>query len=315
MNKSLIIARKEFTDAITSKKFWLIIGLFLLFYAASIYATSFGFRIGGGAPARPILQITSNVVTTMAFLAPILGIALAFDTISGERERGSLRILLSRPIYREDVINGKIISALAVIGLTITASSLFSVSVSILLHGISVTLDDIVRICFFIVLSILFSFAYYSISLFISTFSSKSGHSLTISLGIWIFFAFILGILSTVIASVILGAPPVTPGSFIVNRTQGGFNRTERISESYLNYSRREAQITNTIQMLSINYHYSQIANSLFGSTFSPFGQQATQLSLSGLLTSRWIDLLVLIVFPLIFSVASYAMFTRTQEK
>lgn len=307
MNKSLIIARKEFTDAVTSKRFWLIMGLFLLLYIAMIYATSYLFRIGGiPQSTRLMVRIGSSVASTVAFIAPMLGIALAFDAISGERERGTLRMLLARPIYREDVINGKIISALAVIAITITASSLISVSASILLQGIAVMLDDILRICLFIVLSILFSSAYYSVSLLISTFSRKSGYSLVVGMGVWIFFSFILPILASLIAFAIIGGPPVIP--------QGSL-QPGQIPESYVNYARKLAEITNAIQMISINYHYSSVANSVFGFGTSPTGLEITQIDLLSLLSTHWIDILVVAIFPLIFSLASYMVFTRSEEK
>jgi len=311
MNKSLIIARKEFADAITSKRFWLIIVLFLLLYVANLFISTSLLRMGALSPTRVMLQTASNVASTMSIMAPILGIALAFDAISGERERGTLRTLLSRPIYREDVVNGKIVSALALIGLTITASSLLSVSASILLQGISVAFDDVVRLLLFIVISVLFAFAYYSISLFISSFSSKSGHSLMISLGVWVFFALILPILGSLIAFAVLGGPPTIPFSPGQNATRlvGG------LPESYINYTRKVAEITNTVQMVSINYHYSSIANSLFGFVAGPYGQEVSQIDILGLLSQHWVDLLVVVIFPLIFSVASYAVFTRRQEK
>ncbi|HYA21997.1 MAG TPA: ABC transporter permease subunit [Thermoproteota archaeon] len=312
MNKSLAMARREFTDAITSKRFWLIGGLFLLLYVANVYGVSFGFRMGEAFGSnRLTLQIGSNVATTLGYMAPLLGIALAFDAISGERERGTLRILLSRPLYREDVINGKMISAAAVIGLTIVASTLLSVSASILLQGITVTADDIVRLGFFVVISILFAFAYYAISLFISTFSSKSGHSLTISMGVWIFFAFILPILASFVASAIIGAPPA-----LFNRTspvQG--QEPGQMFTAASNYTRRVAAITSTIEMISVNSHYSLVADSLFGLRSGAFGQQeVTQLNLAGVLSARWLDLLILVAFPVIFLVASYVVFTRRQE-
>jgi len=314
MNKSLIVARKEFTDAITSKRFWLVVGLFVLLYIANIFITSSAFRTGELGPIRLMLQIGSNVASTVGLMAPILGIALAFDAISGERERGTLRILLSRPIYREDVINGKIMSALAVIGLTITISSLLSVSASILLQGITVTSDDIVRLCLFIVLSILFSFAYYTISLFISTFSSRSGHSLIISLGTWIFFALILPLLGSLISYVILGPAPAINTAFRPGQQIGNFTR--QLPQSYIDYQAKVAQITNTVQMISINHHFSLISDSLFGSVRAAFGQEVVrEIDLLGILSSRLIDLLVLMVFPVIFLVASYATFTRRQEK
>lgn len=311
MSNALSIARKEFTDAITSKRLWLIAGIFLLFSIASTYATSFGFKMRVGQATRQMVQIASTIASTTAYIAPLLGIALAFDAISGERERGTLRILLSRPIYREDVINGKIISALAIIGLTMTVSSLTSVSVSILLHNVAVTLDDIMRICLFIVFSIVLSFAYYAFSLFISTFSNKSSHSLIISIGVWIFFTFILSIISSLVAFAVLGPPPA--------RVIAVFNETQRqVPEEYLSYMRRVAEISSIIRAFSINYHYTQITKSLFGFAIGPpeFGQgERTIASIPTVLSTRVMDIVILIVFPIVFLVASYMVFTRRQEK
>ncbi|MGQ9479699.1 MAG: ABC transporter permease [Thermoproteota archaeon] len=319
MENTFSITRKEFTDAITSKRLWLIAGIFLLFSIASTYATSFGFMMGIQRATRQMVQITSTIASTTAYMAPLLGIALAFDAISGERERGTLRILLSRPIYREDVINGKIISALAVIGLTITVSSLASVAVSILLHNVTVTLDDIVRICVFIVFSIVLSFAYYAFSLFISTFSNKSSHSLIISIGIWIFFAFILSIISSFVTIIVLGSPP-TRAIAVFNRTRGQFGNFTfpvRELEEYLNYMRKAAEISSTIQIFSINYHYTQITASLFGSATGPleFGQGALLQNIPTVHSSRAINIVILVVFLIVFLIASYMVFTRRQEK
>ncbi|MEM0328464.1 MAG: ABC transporter permease subunit, partial [Thermoproteota archaeon] len=92
MNKSLVIAKKEFSDAVTSKRFWLIVVLFLLLYIVNIYATSLGFRMGLFGPTRLFLQAGSSVVSTMSIMAPLLGVALAFSAISGEREKGTLKV-------------------------------------------------------------------------------------------------------------------------------------------------------------------------------------------------------------------------------
>lgn len=309
MSKALIVARKELTDFVASKKLWLIVGLFVLLAIASSYSIAFGFRIIGERQTarQQVFQVTSSLTSVMVYMAPILGIALAFDAISGERERGTLKLLLSRPIYREDVINGKIISAIVIIGLTITATSIVSASASILLHGITVTSDDLLRICLFVVLSIVFSLAYYAISLFVSTLFNKSGHSLSVSIGVWIFFAFILPILSSLVASAILGPPPSLP-----------FNSTQRLqTQSYVNYMRQVSSISGTIQIFSINYHFSQVASSLFGFVTGPaeFGREGRTIDLPTVLSSRLVDLAVIIVFPLVFLIASYIIFTRSQEK
>jgi len=320
ISDALSIARKEFVDAVTSKRLWLVTGIFLLFSIASTYSTSFSFMMETRQTTRQMIQIASAIASTTAYMAPLLGIALAFDAVSGDRERGTLRLLLSRPIYREDVINGKIISALAVISLTMAISSLASISVSILLHNVAVTLDDIVRICVFIAFSIILSLAYYALSLFISTFSSKSSHSLIISIGIWIFFAFILPIISSLVASIVLGPPPARATAVfnMTRRQQFGNFTFPRESEELLNYRRKLTEISSAIQSFSINYHYTQITSSLFGFVTGPleFGQrERTTASISTVLSTRIADIMILIVFPIVFLFASYMVFTRRQEK
>lgn len=319
MENTFSIARKEFTDAITSRRVWLITGILLLFSIASTYAETFGFRIGEEEVRMPMLQIASRIASTTVYMAPLLGIALAFDAVSGEREHGTLKLLLSRPIYREDVINGKIISALAVIGLAITVSLFASVSVSILLHNVTVTLDDIARICVFIVFSIILSFAFYALSLFTSTFL-KSGHSLVVGIGIWIFFTFILPILSRFIVAVVLGPPPLPfqPGvGFNGTPTGGGFgNVTFRPSKEFLNYMKKVREISSTIHAFSINHHYTEIIDLLFSFVIGPSGYEpSVPTPITTVLSTRMINIAVLTVFPIIFLIASYMVFTRRQEK
>jgi len=307
MSKALIVARKEIADFVTSKKLWLILGLFVLLAVASTYSVTFIGRIGGQFITRQTSrQMFLSLTSTMTYMAPILGIALAFDAISGEREKGTLKLLLSRPIYRDDVINGKIISAIVIIGLTITATSLVSAAASILVHGIPITSDDLLRIFIFVLLSIAFSFAYYAISLFISTIFNKSGHSLAASIGIWIIFTFILPIISSLIASIVVGPPPSLPS-----------NATERArSQIFIDYMRKVSRISGAIQIFSINYHFSQTANSLFGTIIGPaeFGQ-GRAISLSTALSSRLVDLAIIVIYPIIFLIAAYIFFTRSEER
>ncbi|MEM2929505.1 MAG: hypothetical protein QW797_01360, partial [Thermoproteota archaeon] len=81
---------------------------------------------------------------------------------------------------------------------------------------------------------------------------------------------------------------------------------------------RKISEISSAIQAFSMNYHYSQITNSLFSFAAGPleFGQrESTIASIPTVLSTRLIDIIVLIVFPIVFLVASYMVFTRRQEK
>ena len=43
----------------------------------------------------------------IGFLGPLLGIALGFDAINSEQNKGTLSRLMSQPIYRDYIINAK----------------------------------------------------------------------------------------------------------------------------------------------------------------------------------------------------------------
>ncbi|MCX8182862.1 MAG: hypothetical protein N3F08_00355 [Crenarchaeota archaeon] len=101
------------------------------------------------------------------------------------------------------------------------------------------------------------------------------------------------------------------------NFTTPGSARPQELEE-YLNYMRKVSEISSTIQVFSINYHYTQITNSLFSFAIGPieFGQrERTIASIPTVLSTRLIDIIVLIVFPIVFLVVSYMVFTRRQEK
>ncbi|MBO3839373.1 MAG: hypothetical protein QXY41_02065, partial [Thermoproteota archaeon] len=81
-------------------------------------------------------------------------------------------------------------------------------------------------------------------------------------------------------------------------------------------YMRREAEISSMIQAFSINYHYTQITSLLFGYATRPIEfSRRTLTSIPTVISTRLIDIVVLIVFPIVFLFASYMIFTRRQEK
>ena len=69
-----------------------------------------------GAQDSSVFQVNLTIQAFVGLAAPLLGIAFAFDAVNGERSNGTLPRLISQPIYRDDIINGKFAGALAVIG-------------------------------------------------------------------------------------------------------------------------------------------------------------------------------------------------------
>ena len=53
----------------------------------------------------------------LGFFGPLVGITLGFDSISGEYARGTLSRVLSQPIYRDSLINGKFFAGLTTVAI------------------------------------------------------------------------------------------------------------------------------------------------------------------------------------------------------
>lgn len=105
------VTRKDFQDAIRSYWLWGLSAAFVAFFAASVYF--FANPIGQQA-ADENLQLTSDafiqalLITTRLFV-PVIAIVIAYAAITGERDSGTLKLLLSLPHSRRDVVIGKLL--------------------------------------------------------------------------------------------------------------------------------------------------------------------------------------------------------------
>ncbi|HEY3274591.1 MAG TPA: ABC transporter permease subunit [Methanocella sp.] len=143
------------------------------------------------------------------FVGAILAIVMGFDLISGERESGSLRLLLTRPTYRDSVINGKALAGVTVITIILGASFLVTMAV-LLMSQIVPSGDDLYRIITYFVVTLLFMGSIFAIALLASTFSRTSKTAVLFMLGVFVFMYILGGSIST-ISSVAMGAPPQYP--------------------------------------------------------------------------------------------------------
>ena len=100
----LVVARKDFEDAIRSRWLLGLTTLFVLLVSGAAYLVGSG---GGGT-------LTANAVLSLAgqlfvgTLVPLIALVVAYNAVTGEQESGSLKLLLSLPHSRADVVFGKV---------------------------------------------------------------------------------------------------------------------------------------------------------------------------------------------------------------
>jgi len=303
MKNILIVARKEIIDVLRSKRFIALISLFIIFYIAGL---SFIFTMGSeNIGRRPIIFLFSNLFNSLGFIAPLIGVVIGFDAISGERERGTLKILLSQPIYRDDIVNGKILAFITVISLSILAAT--SISMGLFTSFINISLDDILRILLIAVFAILLSIAYYSISLFFSIHFRKTTHSALASISLWIGLTLILPILANIIAYSIVGPPPqINPGMAVQPKQRF------RIFREYWN---RYQAVVRSINFFSLNYHFNVIARRLLSTSIIITGQSERSIGIIDSLSQSSVNISILVMVPIVFFLLSYIIFVRKEEK
>jgi ABC-2 type transport system permease protein len=297
MSKAWIVAKKEIKDNIKSKRYWALLAILVLFgIALSTYITVMIVSTPTEEKQeRLFTSFWSRFVGSLSFMLPIIGLSLGFSAISGERERGTIRLVLARPIYRDDLLNGKLIAGALLILLALFVSYTLIIPSAILLRGMNLTATDVAKLLLLMIPSELLALVYLSISLFFSTISNRSGTSLVLSIIAWILFNIIMPILAYLAAVMILGPPPALP-----TPTSG----VPQIQDYYQKFT----IIVGTILSIVPDQHFSRLASAIYGR------QEPQEIYVPEILTNAWVSLLVLTGYIIVFLALSYTVFVKRQE-
>lgn len=210
------VARKEFADHLRSVRFVILAALMAVAGIAAVYAATGGIRDAAdqatGTPAL-FLRVFSvaperipSFFVLVGLLGPLLGIAFGFDAINGERSGGTLPRLLSQPIYRDDVINGKFAAGIATIGLVLAALLVFVGSIGLLRIGIVPTLSDLVRIVVYFVVTLVYIGFWLAFAMICSVWLRRAATSALASIATWLvltlFASLLVGIVAGLVAPV-----------------------------------------------------------------------------------------------------------------
>ncbi|AGT36134.1 hypothetical protein N186_08990 [Thermofilum adornatum] len=103
------------------------------------------------------------------------------------------------------MLNGKILAGTILILLAIGISFVIGIPITLVLQKANLTGDGLARLLFLLVPAILLALTYYAISLFVSVNTNRSGYALVVAVVVWIFFTFVMPLISAFVASSILG--------------------------------------------------------------------------------------------------------------
>jgi len=195
-----VMVRKEMADHIRSWRFIVLMGLIILTFVASMYVSLSNIRAAIGNANDPdhtflylkLLTTTDNSIPPfhvfLSFLAPLLGISLGFDAINAEQNNGTLTRLMAQPIYRDNLLLAKFVSALIMVGALFLVLTLLMIGSGLILTGVRMEPQELLRILGFILISITYVGFWLSLSIVLSIKFRQAATSALTAIGVWLFF-------------------------------------------------------------------------------------------------------------------------------
>ncbi|ADN36234.1 ABC-type transport system involved in multi-copper enzyme maturation permease component-like protein [Methanolacinia petrolearia DSM 11571] len=318
----ILIGYKEFQDHITSRRFLAL--LFLMVTITGIfvfkeignyledleeYSTLYSYSFFGLPKSVNIFEGIKSGVAGSSIFGSIIAIALGFDLITKERETGSIKAILSVPVYRDEVINGKALGGIMAIALAITIVFVLTLGI-MLIYSIVPGLNELGFLFVFWLITILYLSGIFIMSIMVSAFSKTSGISFIYSLLLLLILTSVIYSTGDFAVDTIMGQDPS------INTNNMGVSDPKHYQEESAAYYQRRIELTNLVFYVSLdtNYRKTSIALTkpkLYLRTQSEYNSESPDPTLSDMLGKIWGYILFLIAYPVVFFGIAYVKFMR----
>ncbi|MHB1420836.1 MAG: ABC transporter permease [Bacillota bacterium] len=300
------VFRKELADHFTSRRFIILFALVAIAGLSSSYVATQTIRSNvteAAASGFVFLRLFSAggnslppFTSFIGFLGPLVGLALGFDAINGERTKRTLSRLVSQPIHRDSIINGKFAAGITIISFMVLALFMVVGGLGLRLIGIPPSFDEAMRIFSFLILSVVYVAFWLSLSMLFSVIFRQMATSALAAIALWLFLTIFLGLLAGLVANIAVPVTQDSPGQTII-ANQHIQQNLSRLSPTTL-YSEATTVILDPEVRILSPVLVSQVNGAIPGSL--PFGQS---------LLLVWPHLTGLIAATLLCFALSYTMF------
>ncbi len=194
------IASKEFWDRIRNR--W-VLAVALVFTVFALVIAYFGAAQQGEVGFRSIGFTIASLVSLVIYLVPLIALLLGFDAIVGERERGSLDLLLSMPITPLELLLGKFFGLATALAFSSIAGF------GLVAMALAPQLDPpaLLRYFGFVLSSVLLGLVFLSLALSLSVFAADRTRASGMAIALWFFFVLVFDLL-------LLGALVASSGAY-----------------------------------------------------------------------------------------------------
>lgn len=183
-----VIAAKEFRDRIRNR--W-VLAVALVFTAFALVIAYFGSAQQGAVGFRGIDVTIASLVSLVIYLVPLIALILGYDAIVGERERGSLELLLSMPITRVELLGGKFLG----LSLALAVSTLAGFGAAGIVLASQMGSAAVYHYAGFMLSAMLLGMAFLSIAVMVSVIAGDRMRASGVAIALWFFFVLVYDLL------------------------------------------------------------------------------------------------------------------------
>jgi Cu-processing system permease protein len=182
------VAHKELRDRLRNR--W-VLAVALVFTVFALVIAYFGGAQQGAVGLRSIEFTITSLVSLVIYLIPLIALLLGFDAIVGERERGSLDLLLALPITRFELLLGKYLGLAA----ALTLSTLVGFGLVAVLLATQIGTAGLEPYASFMFSSVLLGLAFLSLAVMLSVLASDRTRASGLAIALWFFFVLVFDLM------------------------------------------------------------------------------------------------------------------------
>jgi len=206
----LHIFRKELADQFSSTRFLILFCLIAMVALVTTYMVGSSLKQNLEGVAKPTYVFLMVFTTSgqffslaqfIAIFGPLIGLIMGFDAINRERNSGTLSKLVSQPIYRDAVINGKFLAGVATITIMLVSLALLVSGLGLLTIGVVPGAEEVARLFVYLVISIAYVAFWLGLSILFSIFFRSVATSALATVALWLFFSFFIGFIANFLAN------------------------------------------------------------------------------------------------------------------
>ena len=194
-----------------------------------------------------------DIVFIFEVILSLLALIFSYDTLAGEYERGTLRLVLTSHVRRGHILLAKYISAMLCLLVPLLISLLFSVILLTTTPFIFLNTDDFLRIGGIIFTTVVYLSVFYLIGMLISAATRRTSTALMLSMFVW-------GFLVLVYPNMILAVVPQPEAP--KERAGSAFNQIEQI---WVEFNRDREHFLATDAFPGEDWHFKIMGSGWYG--------------------------------------------------